>query len=452
MPTCISSINENNNITEIDIRTVYDIQIDLSNNKLFYINMQISQTLYMILKFNKTISNSFFYVSVIEKTKLSTVMTFKISDSTKLDILLDSGEYYICLRSVNLPYSINVQFDMLKYIRMTNFIINSYSGESSNLEKINLPKNAVDCNQPLKYSLIEGELPTGLTIDSKGRISGILPLIDTENKRNFPSFNLYNENFAYSAPIEVRYDFTLKVELEHDPSKFEIRKFCINVVNDWDLSLHEYLDDYENEITGTVHVLEDERLKSLCSPCEITKPLSDTIWYYNEYGSVTRDNFESRAKFIKKINILDDVISRYNIDKQFNDKENYQISNQDSDIIDIGNDFKIDYSESILIPEGIDVLKFIEMNIKELIADGYNEYLLNKYINEESKYVIEYFSGLKHLTIFSDFEDKDKKDVQNEYQNNRLEIMSEEPIYSISDFGNTMIVEIAYENKRYNQS
>lgn len=447
MATCLQTLSENLGVETVTPNIKYDITIDVDKNKIFLLSLETSQTVFIDVYFIKSlILPSIFFISFIDKKTLNTTNTVKITDSTLINITLDIGDYYVCVRTPNISYNVSLNFKFIKYRRDLTFNINCLCGESFDIDNLIIKKEYVNCNQPLKYTLIDGELPSGVTINDKGMISGRLPLIDTENKRDFPSYNLYHDDYEDSSPIGIRYDFKIKVELVSDPNKFEIRKFCIHIVNDWDLSLPEYMDDYEDIKYSIVNKYINVNLpNSLCPPCGIDiEDIKTSQWYYNDYNSITRDNYESQAIFIDTIEKLDYVIEQY-------ESNLYDLSSDDDDInsINVNPTVFVNSGESVLIPNEFKKkpLEYIKNNLEYLIDYGYDEEILNKYIDGKLEYESDEIDG----EIFIHIKNDEYVDiVQDTYNAERISIMKNEPIYVVGNLSSENLqVEITYEQRSY---
>lgn len=438
---CTDSIQDGTEITQALTGLSYPFVLTPDENEMFIVSLDTSQTIYTkILISSASSTTSIVFVNFIRKDTLETVRSIKIRASTIITTDLDMGEYYICVRTLLGTFDIELNVTYLRYARDVTFDnISMYHGEYSLLNELKIKRREIECNQPLKYTMISGKLPTGLSLDSKGRIYGTLPIIDNENVKDIPSFNLYHSNFDYATPIGVRYEFTVKLELEEgvDDSIFDIRTFCLMIVNDWSLT-EPYLGAEIYDITGEVDDISKTLIpKSLCPPCVLTLNDDDTAtyiydsngavlladrinadmrWTYNDYGSITKGNYVSRTPLIKDIIDMNYVIDTYEI--------------SGDTIIDIPSEDLVTENEYIILPDdvrGNDIYKWIVTNLEMLVNNGYNKNTLNKYINKELDGKVSFRDNKLNLDLIVD--EYAVIDPQVLYTQEHEKIMMNEPMY-----------------------
>lgn len=460
--TCTDSIQDSTQIIKPALTgLMYPFDLTPDSNELFSISLDTSQSIYIkIIIADSSNTSSIVFVNIISKNTLDTVRSIKLRNSTVITSDLDMGDYYICVRTLLGEFSIEMTVDYLRYSRDVIFDnVTMFHGESAVLESLYIKRPEIACNQPLKYTLVGGSLPTGLQLDAKGRVYGTLPIIDNEDMKSFPSFNLYHSNFDYATPIGVRYEFTVKLELENggDDTIFDIRNFCIMIVNDWSLT-QPYLGAEIYDITGEVDDISKTLIpKTLCPPCVLTVDTNtntasyvfdgdnsiiladivdaNTTWYYNDYGSISKDNYVSRTPIIKNIVQMDYVINAY------------ESGNDDINVPTLES-----YSENeyIILPENIDsnnIYKWVVQNKNTLIESGYNNATLNKYIDKKLDGVVNVRNNRLNLDLIVD--DSIINDPQIAFTQAHENILADEPMYIIGTFfPSSLYGEITYESYR----
>lgn len=465
--TCTDSIKNDVEVTNALTGLEYDFALTSEVNKLFYISLDTSQSIYVkVLIKNATVRNSVVFVNIISKKDLVTVRTIKLQASTVITADLDMGDYYICVRTLLGVFDISLTVDYLRYSREITFNdIQIKHGDTVLLEELKIKRAEVECSRPLKYTFISGRLPTGIKMDSKGRLYGTLPIIDDENMKNFPSYNLYHSNFDFTTPIGVRYEFRVRIEVEgNDAAKiYEERDFCMMLVNDWSLTepimgaevydITGEVDKY-NPLYGTSNGLLPA---SLCPPCildvdknniatyvfdkngatMLAERIDDSLrWYFNDYGSITKNNYTSRTPLIKHVVQLDYVINAHDND------------DNDSEYIHIPDVILDETNEYVILPnnlDGLNVYEWVLLNINSLVDAGYNKTTLNKYINKQIKGDVTFRNGRMNLDLIHDR--ANITDPQTAYTVAHEDIMRNEPMYIRGTFiPYELDVELIYES------
>lgn len=145
----------------------------------------------------------------------------------------EPGEYFICITSFH-----SINFSLISDFTDVSFPIlgemNAYSGEET--FEFEFARETFDCNSPVFYQIIEGELPTGLTLRSDGIISGVPIEQDCEeyNKNEPPSFTWFKETVEGNSESTSRdYKVIIRAALIDSPSTYDDREFLICVHNNW---------------------------------------------------------------------------------------------------------------------------------------------------------------------------------------------------------------------------
>lgn len=439
MATCGQTVTEllsnNTSIEIIDNTTLYDFNIDANNNKIFALNLDTNQTVYFKPKIIGFTSSTVF-ITIIKKSDMSIAASSKFNKDTVLDFILNEDEYYVCFRIVFGTVNLNLTVEYLRFSRKVSFDNIQCGVGSSFSGNIKFAKKAVACSQPLRYKMIAGELPTGLKMDSSGRIYGTLPILDDEDKKDFPTYNLYQDDIDEVDPIGVRYEFTVRLELYNDPDVFDIRKFCLLVVNDWDLT-EPFLVFEEQEDIGFVDV-DGNLLDELCPPCDEYDDKKD-LYKFNKFKSITKindsvtgNNFISKAPFIHNKYEINYAVEKY--------------INEEKDIFVPSSENYVDMSESIMLPGDVAVnqaIYWIRNNYEELLLDGYGEKALNSYINKLDNVEVSTSKINDRYYVHIEFKpDNDLTDSNMLYNLERQDILRNEPIYTKMVAGITMEVDL----------
>lgn len=274
MATCVQTI-EGGSVTPIANNYTGEVSLDASANRVFSFSLETSLTVYVKLTFNaSTTPLKNVAVTLLNANKdIITTTTFK--ETSGFQTTLQRGEYYICLRTLIGSYALTLNMSTLIYRSDITIPMVAASGTQSSFS-LKVLKPRVKCTQPMKFEIIDGSLPPGLTFNEAGLVSGTVPVIDTLGLLKIPSANLMvpleNETLALS----LQWYFTVKVSLLSNPSRFDTKRFCLQLYNNNSLSIHEHTDGeantqyhYERE---TVHVHPET---TLCGPDGI-KPITQT--------------------------------------------------------------------------------------------------------------------------------------------------------------------------------
>lgn len=417
MATCQESIQSTSTFDVLDNSRTFNFNINPTTNKLYYLELDTTQTVYFnvsIVSSSIPITDIFFTVFRVDT--LAVVRNSRITASTVVATDMQDGKYYICFRVYNGSFNLNLKVNYLRYSRNTQIPSDNYYGEVCSFD-IKTSRKPVACNQVLLYSLETGRLPTGLTINSAGYISGTLPLIDEDGMKDIPSSNLYQETNGTYSPIGVNYEFSLRVRLASDPKKYDIRKFCISVVNDWSLTQTLFDDVKYTDKTGQVYVHDNNLPDVLCNPCA-DEIVGEPITYKVETDIITK-NAE-----------LDYAVDQYNKDAE-------------SDVFIDTQHLLIDTSESIVIPNDVtDIMQYVKDNFDALVEDGYIADTLSKYISREYTSNVEIIDGVQILNIESGM--IDYNDPLYVYNASNQSALVKEPIYGLLHYGESVEVNITW--------
>nr|DAQ82317.1 MAG TPA: hypothetical protein [Caudoviricetes sp.] len=131
------------------------------------------------------------------------------------------------------------------------------------------------CDIPLRYKLLEGELPLGLRMTETGFIEGKPCNLDDYIKVNAPSFNWFYQNHD-GVQVSFGIVFRIKVQVrmllpEGLSDKFDERWFCIRILNNWSFDkpvINPVKRVIEHEICEGEEQFQPPLPSSLCPTCE----------------------------------------------------------------------------------------------------------------------------------------------------------------------------------------
>lgn len=249
MPSCQSSISSGVGILPLVNNTDVSVSFNQSVNALLSIDINSDQSVYFTTNIVVTGTTIYNFSFTIYDSLGNIVATIKITQQlTTFSIELRAGAYVICCRGLIGNYAGTVKGVYVGYSRNVTLAPTVFSGAELNTT-LTVPRPEVECHQPLLYAFVDGFLPPGLQLLSNGQIFGKLPYIDCielDNNGLPAASNMYfdvNEGDSYSTiqAWEKHYYFRAKVMLAADPSKFDIERFCISIIHDWDVDKNRYV-------------------------------------------------------------------------------------------------------------------------------------------------------------------------------------------------------------------
>ena len=474
MSTCLESISLGEVIESAYANTIYNFSINGDMNKLFSLVLDTDQTFYIKPKIvSSSTTNPFVFISIIRKSDSSTIRNTRITGETIISADLQEGEYYICFRTLNGSYEISTSYEYISFSRDVEFICNVITGENGVADiKRKLPTFA--CTRPLRYTLVEGSLPSGLVMDTSGRIHGTLPLIDKENLKDFPSYSLYHGDGIFYTPIGVRYEFLVKLELLDNPEKFVFKKFCIMLVNDWDLTAPILEMSEMAYIEGEVEYDSSFKLpKNLCPPCETkgkkgdlkyvydnngfvvnietimeTPEFKDSLysWSVNNSGNIVSGDYTSKTNLVNNIDDMRYIINEFELDMETLEGDEFDFKEPTV----LPESYRIHQNESLRIPSNVsigDIREWINNNLNDIIEDGYSQDVIMAYVDKLDTVRVEivFRDGDTYLDL--SMNDDDENDIAMQYDTQRELILAKEPMYVKTDFfPTTLNAVISYES------
>lgn len=284
MATCITSINNQIQPVELSTGVVYPAVIDKNVNALYILANDLDQSVFFNIRVVGIASNISFTLTIYNETTLAVFGSVQVKDtSISTSFNIAAGRYYVCIRSQVLTYNIELTPRFISYSKSAIFTPRSYYGASSEGTIVTSRPPGL-CNRRLLYTLIEGELPKGLTLLDNGYISGFLPILDVdEYNKDLPPSNTWYHQIADSEYVTNwgrAYRFRVHLTLFDDRTTEDIRWFYIAIVNNY--SKNQALIDTYTELDDDRSVTFEERVKldtiRLCPPlpCELVVD-SDTV-------------------------------------------------------------------------------------------------------------------------------------------------------------------------------
>ena len=128
------------------------------------------------------------------------------------------------------------------------------------------PKPDRDCNEPIYFEIVDGELPPGIELDPLGALFGVLPEIDCTNTDHGPSMGWWQDIEGERRPFGRDWYFKVRIQMANTNAEPKERWFAIRLHNNWDTD-RDFFDgagDFEREVVrrvdASVHLLPE----SLC--------------------------------------------------------------------------------------------------------------------------------------------------------------------------------------------
>lgn len=294
MPVCAVS-NPSWATSPIINPTPTNVAFDMTTNATMHFTIENNQTVYFVFNLVNTTPSlaANIQIGIYSATTFSLVAQLNSSTTfIESNIDLPLGTYIVCMRSIRGSFTGTAKADYYGFSRNVTFDVRVSHGESVKTELKTEPKRK-PCDKPMKWELVEGHLPDGLTIEPfSGMIHGTLPILDCTNDdpdyNNFPSANMYFktlETFPNSSVYSWgrQWKFKLKISMVDQPQNYEEKWFCISILNDFSRTTRKFFENYENGNT-IGEVIKDTKDKDfvfgLCppDPCNtIDKPIDEVI-------------------------------------------------------------------------------------------------------------------------------------------------------------------------------
>lgn len=467
MATCVQTI-DSGSVTAIGNNYAAEVSLNASANRVFSFALETSLTVYVKLTF-KTSTTPLKNVSVTllnANKDIITTTTFK--ETSGFQTTLQRGEYYICLRTLIGSYTLTLEMSTLIYRSDIKIPMIATSGTRSSFS-LKVVKPKVKCTQPMKFEIIEGSLPPGLTFNEAGLVSGTVPVIDTLSLLKIPSANLMvpleNETLALS----LQWYFTVKVSLLSNPSRFDTKRFCLQLYNNNSLSIHEHTSGearteyhYERE---TVHV---HRETTLCDPGGST-PIIQTRLVDFVKAYTLPDNVDSRVLSALNTPVPYDVtaLGTNSQDRAKNwasdgaiNGDALKVDALAQNMIDfMGADFFKDdtadsyetvdvpftsESDAFVVPfvaaDEFDVKTYVTKNLERVWAQGVDHDLINRWMVGDATLTCELRPLDAYGQTVGDFTTDGEEQLDE--QTDDAEVMDDAPLLPLDEYGNEVALDL----------
>lgn len=380
--------NENTSISlSPNLKTLFFINVNGYQTTTFTIsllsnipptNIGISVNFYQLNN-----NNTFIYLGSANITEM--IMTFQKDFSP--------GTFIICISSQFYTYSGFFKGIFISYPLYVKFTPEMENGENMTFDLI-FSYIERKCNKLLYYTLIDGEIPHGMTFLQNGSLYGVLPDMDCieQNKNLSPSHDWYYKYGKSNTwfPWGRQWRFKIRVWIADTPEIFVDQWFCLRIFNNWSWNHIKFQDVFndDNIILDRKYIEKKEKqisIKSIDLCCEKkekikpkTKPINKLCPCDNNNNDILTDEQSLLLKIIEwneQINIYDNIphdphIKEFIID--FRKTEYYKNSITDDNLTQLEKEQKL-------------VNKIIEDYTKSLNEDGRNNNDLDTLIEELKK-------------------------------------------------------------------
>ena len=255
MATCLTTIGEAQQLTEISSDITYRLSINQNNNALYTLTNELDQSVFFNIRFIGAYSSFSASLTIYNINTLKVFGTLNLNQqSINTSFSIVAGEYYICIRPIIGEYELDFKSTFISYNKVATFNTKSYFGYSSDfiLETNRAPGL---CKRRLVYTIIEGALPIGLDMQDNGLITGFLPMLDSDSENDHlpPSAAWYHKisDSEYVTSWGRAYRFKVHLTLYDDRTKEDTEWFYISILNDFSKNFA-LVDKYE--------VLEDDKI------------------------------------------------------------------------------------------------------------------------------------------------------------------------------------------------
>lgn len=264
-----------NLLTVVYPNTSTPFTVTTSVNNLFLIESPTAQTITFNVQIVSEIKNTTFTLYRIfpdnSFQNMGGASVTTANSSFTFELLI--GTYVVCVRPGGAAaQSGSFVGQFIGYPITQNLQPKAYTGQSL-ITSLSVLRPPVECDEPIYFELIDGELPPGLVMDPIGNIAGVLPNLDCLPDAPSPAIGWYYEENEMMLPISRQWRF--KVRIGVDGMAEELKKenwFCIRIHNNWDFDRDNFIDNFPFETTESTRVTEPvQKLKGLCPPCEVPK-------------------------------------------------------------------------------------------------------------------------------------------------------------------------------------
>ena len=270
-------VNGTGTDTWLTVQSGTAITVELSNIKRTKVIVQSSSSQTITCTYTMltptTLMNITFYRILSNGITISNEGALTISDTTTFQKDISPGTYIICFSMPAGFISGNFKVTYTGYIGAARLQAVAYHGSyAKSILTVTKPSRA--CNEPMKFWLVDGELPPGCTLLQNGSIYSAEPLIEMDSLNdNYPtsmSWFYFNPD-GNSTSIPREWKFTVGVQLINFPTKVDSKTFVIEVHNNWDVDRDAFMYEADKEfdkITKTEYTVPLEGVPATgCIPC-----------------------------------------------------------------------------------------------------------------------------------------------------------------------------------------
>lgn len=283
MATCLTTISEVGQLIELSSGVTHRIEINPNKNSLFSLSNELDQSVFFNVRFIGAYSSFSVSLTIYNKNSLRVFGTLNLNQqSVNTSFTIVAGEYYVCIRPISGSYELDFSTTYISYNKVATFNVKSYFGLYSGSSLETKRGNINYCNRRLIYTLVDGKLPSGLSMADNGLITGYLPMLDCDPENyNLPSSSSWYHQLSdseYVTPWGRAYRFQAHLTLWDDPTKVDLRWFYILIINDFSKNIA-LVDKYEMLEDDKIATFE-EKIKlaniSLCPVPEENQIISDS--------------------------------------------------------------------------------------------------------------------------------------------------------------------------------
>lgn len=326
MATCLTTIGEAQQLTEISSDITYRLSIDQNDNSLFTLTNELDQSVFFNIRFIGAYSSFSASLTIYNVNTLRVFGTLNLNQqSINTSFSITAGEYYICIRPIIGEYELDFKSTFISYNNIATFNPRSYFGYSSDfiLETSRAPGL---CKRRLVYTIIDGKLPIGLEMQDNGLITGFLPMldVDSENDHLPPSAAWYHKisDSEYVTSWGRAYRFRVHLTLYDDRTKEDTEWFYISILNDFSKNFA-LVDKYE--------VLEDDQIATFEEKIKLnTLNLCPPTLCGTESNKVVLD---LPSELFPNDQVSDPLKDMSPSNRLYMDIENYQVDDPDEPVL-----------------------------------------------------------------------------------------------------------------------
>lgn len=187
-----------------------------------------------------------------------------------------NGYYIFCISSQNAAgFNGTLIGTFVGFPTRASMITIGSIGDTMTWDLYQPPPTPSACNQPIWYSLVDGELPPGITLLQNGILEGVFPNLDCVDDEDpySPAVNWFYNAGGTIAPVGRQWRFQVKCWLEFYPDVVAYQWFCIRIYNDWSLDRNNFVAQPKVKTVTIAKVVDPAPLPIICEPCDTIEPL-----------------------------------------------------------------------------------------------------------------------------------------------------------------------------------